>query len=61
MTRGKLEAKFSIVRKMSENHAKKQFKTKRTSSGIKHVKNISQGIRKLISDKKDYSKMEENF
>ena len=38
MTRGKFEARFSIVRKMSENHAKKKYKQK--SKGIKQIKNI---------------------
>lgn len=39
MIRGKLEAKFSIVRKMSENHAKKKYKFKKKIP-IKSIKNI---------------------
>jgi hypothetical protein len=44
MIRGKLEAKFSIVRKMSENHAKKKYKSKKEGGLIKSIKNIGQGI-----------------
>lgn len=43
MTRGKFEARFSIVRKMSLNHAKKKYKAKGKSE-IKVVKNIGNGI-----------------
>ena len=55
MTRGKFEAKFSLVRKMSENHAKKMFK--KPSKSIKTIKSVGSGIKRLLSDdyKKDYS------
>ena len=63
MIRGKVEARFSIVRKMSQNHASKKYK----ASGHRrfgNVKNIAQGLKKLLSDgdkRKDLSKLEESF
>lgn len=61
MTRGKFEARFSIVRKMSENHAKKKFKPR--TKGVKHIKNIENGIKKLLSDNKDkdFKRVEESI
>lgn len=59
MIRGKLEAKFSIVRKMSENHARKKFKLSKISNEVKPVKNISQSIKNLFQNfgKKDFLKL----
>ena len=49
MVRGKIEAKFSIVRKMSENHADKKFKKKKEGK-IESITCIQTGIKKLLSD-----------
>ena len=61
MIRGKFEARFSIMRKMSENHCKKKYKP--AKKPIKQVKNIGQGIRKLLSDNslKDYSMVDDTL
>lgn len=63
MVRGKVEARFSIVRKLSQSHAVKKYK----SGGHRrfaNVKTIAQGIKKLLSDgdfSRDLTKLEESF
>ena len=62
MCRGKFEARFSIVKKMSNNNAMKKYKS--AGNNIRHIKDIGSGIKKLLSeqsDHKDLSKFSESF
>lgn len=62
MVRGKSEAKFSIVRKMSQNNAEKRYKIHDRQS---LQENIQIGIKRLldieISKTRDLTKVEEIF